>query len=363
MRLTFGGDFAWPSTTCIDTSSLKAALTDEQLVLNLEGALLSGDACDRGVANQFKFNLFSCEEALTELKRMNVVAVGLANNHISDYLGGCRDTAVLLDANGIPYFGLGNRRYVDMSLDTGPLRLVAFASPLTEIGSDEAGMTACSFDPRQLLSDIRTWRRADPQRTIVVFAHWGYELSEYPLPADREWAIDAIAAGASYVIGHHPHVVQGIEKVEGGVIAYSLGNFVLPQTNYRERQLSYQDSRVNAQIALTIEEDPIVRWFSYSPERQSVDFECMEHLSSSARIQALTPFSGMSSERYRDWYRHGIATREIRRKRGEPVVWSYRGSGHYYSAAVNKFLAAKRLLRKLLIASGLHRPYNWKSPA
>jgi len=61
---------------------------------------------------------------------------------------------------------------------------------------------------------------------VVVILHWGTELAEAPDHAQRAFARALIDAGVDAVIGHHPHVLQGIEKYRNGVIVYSLGNFV-----------------------------------------------------------------------------------------------------------------------------------------
>ena len=60
---------------------------------------------------------------------------------------------------------------------------------------------------------------------MVVSFHWGAGGSGLPKPYQVTAARQAIDAGASVVIGHHPHVLQGIERYKDGVILYSLGNF------------------------------------------------------------------------------------------------------------------------------------------
>lgn len=55
--------------------------------------------------------------------------------------------------------------------------------------------------------------------------HWGEEKAEYPNDVQVELAHAAIDAGADLVLGHHPHVLQGIEQYKGKNIVYSLGNF------------------------------------------------------------------------------------------------------------------------------------------
>jgi poly-gamma-glutamate synthesis protein (capsule biosynthesis protein) len=60
---------------------------------------------------------------------------------------------------------------------------------------------------------------------VVVSFHWGAERTEFPKQYQIETARRAIDAGADAIIGHHPHVLQGIEFYRGKPILYSLGNF------------------------------------------------------------------------------------------------------------------------------------------
>jgi poly-gamma-glutamate synthesis protein (capsule biosynthesis protein) len=60
---------------------------------------------------------------------------------------------------------------------------------------------------------------------VVVSFHWGTEKASTPRSYQVAAARRAIDAGADVVIGHHPHVLQGIERYKNGVIFYSIGNF------------------------------------------------------------------------------------------------------------------------------------------
>ncbi|HBR81070.1 MAG: hypothetical protein UX09_C0007G0008 [Candidatus Uhrbacteria bacterium GW2011_GWE2_45_35] len=71
--------------------------------------------------------------------------------------------------------------------------------------------------------------------TIVSF-HWGAEYQHFPNTEQKELAHTAIEAGADIVIGHHPHVLQGIEKYQNGLIFYSLGNFIFDQFGEDENE-------------------------------------------------------------------------------------------------------------------------------
>jgi poly-gamma-glutamate capsule biosynthesis protein CapA/YwtB (metallophosphatase superfamily) len=71
----------------------------------------------------------------------------------------------------------------------------------------------------------------------VVLAQWGVEYETAPTPDQMRWAGEMIAAGATLVVGNHPHVVQAVETYPGRqVVAYALGNFVFDQQPWRARQ-------------------------------------------------------------------------------------------------------------------------------
>ncbi|TCO79438.1 poly-gamma-glutamate synthesis protein (capsule biosynthesis protein) [Marinisporobacter balticus] len=61
---------------------------------------------------------------------------------------------------------------------------------------------------------------------LVVSFHWGKEYEVFPSDHQKEMAHKAIDCGADLVIGHHPHVLQGVEKYKDKLIFYSLGNFI-----------------------------------------------------------------------------------------------------------------------------------------
>ena len=64
-----------------------------------------------------------------------------------------------------------------------------------------------------------------PNNIVIVSYHWGEESKTIPNKIQRELGRATIDAGADLVLGHHPLVLQGIEKYKGKNIVYSLGNF------------------------------------------------------------------------------------------------------------------------------------------
>ncbi|MFC3068880.1 CapA family protein [Phenylobacterium soli] len=105
-------------------------------------------------------------------------------------------------------------------------------------GSSPAPLTFCHrADLAALRDDVRAARtRADH---VIVSVHWGIhfvaaQIADY----QREAAYAAIDAGADAVIGHHPHVLKGVELHRGRPIFYSLGNFAIDQPQAFEAELT-----------------------------------------------------------------------------------------------------------------------------
>ena len=66
---------------------------------------------------------------------------------------------------------------------------------------------------------------------LIIQIHWGEEYEDAPSYVQVAAAHAMIEGGADLVIGHHPHVLQGVELHESGLIAYSLGNYLFENTN------------------------------------------------------------------------------------------------------------------------------------
>jgi hypothetical protein len=86
---------------------------------------------------------------------------------------------------------------------------------------------------------IQTLRAAFPDVVILASVHAGEELQPYPTPYVRRWFRELAMAGADVVVGHHPHLRQGSEKVGESWIFYSLGNFLMGARSYAGIDLRY----------------------------------------------------------------------------------------------------------------------------
>lgn len=161
-----------------------------------------------------------------------VDVVCLANNHMFDHLdAGFRNTRQLLDELGIPWFGAGET----LEEATQPAIVKAADASLAFIGAVDHrsgparfatpdGYGVAPLDVSRLMNQIGELR-ADGHR-VIVSVHWGEERFLIPSPQQIEAAHRLAEAGAVAIIGHHPHVVQGLETRAGVPVIYSLGNFV-----------------------------------------------------------------------------------------------------------------------------------------
>ena len=166
------------------------------------------------------------------IKRAGISLVNLANNHIFDYgPEGLFDTISYLDSAGIRHVGAGmDRRHarapVIIESPAGRLGFLGYygggEAPVATV--NEPGVAP--RDVAVIASDIRALRERDSVRYVVVSLHWGTEKADEPEISLQRFAHIVVDAGADAVIGHHPHVLQGIERYRGAVIVYSLGNFL-----------------------------------------------------------------------------------------------------------------------------------------
>jgi hypothetical protein len=160
-------------------------------------------------------------------------AVSLANNHSFDFgVEGFLDSLRILKANNIPYFGGGR----DLLEAREPLVLPCKGRKLGLLGYNEfravnyaaTAQTAgnAPLVEADALADIRRARETLGCDIVIPFLHWGEELEPTPRPDQTQLAQRMIEAGATAVLGTHPHVTQTIDYHRGAPIVYSLGNFV-----------------------------------------------------------------------------------------------------------------------------------------
>jgi gamma-polyglutamate biosynthesis protein CapA len=201
---------------------------------------------NRGTPQYAKYEtIHSPPEMIKGFLHAGFKVVSLANNHSMDYGSEALiDTIETLDASGILHAGAG--RNVEEArkpafFDAGGMRF-AFVSFATEafmgyganahkpgialIRQDALyGPSCVNPDDVEALAEGVKGAKKEADFVIAAF-HWGLSQSRVLIQSQVVLGRTAVKSGAGLVIGHHPHVLQGVEVYRGSLILYSLGNFV-----------------------------------------------------------------------------------------------------------------------------------------
>ena len=181
--------------------------SDDLTIANFEGTLTTLDT------REDKLFAFKADPEYTQiLSGSSVEAVNMANNHSHDYGDqSYTDTLSALDAAGIVHFGYD---------ETAVMEVKGVKVGLVGIYELNDHMERA----QQLKDNIAKVKNEGAQLVIAVF-HWGNEKETVHDENKRQLEHMAIDESADLVVGHHPHVLQGIEVYNGKNIVYSLGNF------------------------------------------------------------------------------------------------------------------------------------------
>lgn len=202
---------------------------------NLEGPL----TCRPPAGPPWRFTLHGDPKYALVLRDAGLNVVSLANNHIMDYgWEAVEETQQLLSAAGIRSVGAGR----DLKMAREPVRMsvrgvrVAFLAycdvpSVLPIYADSNRPGVAPAQPSYILEDIKAAKQES--NLVLVCMHWGQEHVHFPAPKYRRLAKEMVAAGASLIVGHHPHVLQGVERIAQGAVAYSLGNFTFSEEDWR----------------------------------------------------------------------------------------------------------------------------------
>lgn len=180
---------------------------DDMTLVNFEGVLTTSDE-----RVEKAYNMKGEPEYVKILTAGSVEAASLGNNHRMDYgEQGEADTVAALESEGIVYAYDSVVGYYETEDIT-----VGFVS----VNENYDGEAVEVF-----LKDGIKRLKEEQVNLIIACCHWGDELDKYPTDYQKELGKKCINWGADLVIGHHPHVLQGVEEYRGKYIVYSLGNF------------------------------------------------------------------------------------------------------------------------------------------
>jgi AmmeMemoRadiSam system protein B len=206
---------------------------------NLEGPVLENPLEFTG--DELKFSFHS--NVLEGVNWSQINLLSLANNHTLD-MGkeGLKETKDWLKEYQIHFIGNPLPGYQD-------IKNTSFATVRSIFLAFNRILPFVNYQ-KEMIEEIKKVKLHNPEKYIIVSMHWGNEYELTSSPAQRELAHQIMAAGADLIVGHHPHVVQEIELIQGKPVFYSLGNFIFDHQGLPE-------TREGFLVGLTVEPDRI----------------------------------------------------------------------------------------------------------
>lgn len=158
--------------------------------------------------------------------KLNVLSV--ANNHVMQHGVKAFDEMVAaLKRAGIQPVGLATARGESnvVEITKGDHRVAVIAHSLRPeryVGPSDCRYSRANLDGiKAQVQELRSEFAA-----VVLCLHWGEEYLSRPSPAQFRIARELVGAGVTLIAGHHPHVIQGMERINESAVFYSLGNFI-----------------------------------------------------------------------------------------------------------------------------------------
>jgi len=201
----------------------------DYVIANLEGPI-----SDKGTKVGSKYSFRMKPDSAEALSRANIKIVNLANNHIFDYSKvAFEETLENLGKNNINYFGISYEPLIIEKEETkiGFLGFSDFLKHL-EVKENKIGISVVNENLSEIIKKAK--EKVD---ILIVSFHWGEEYKKIANERQVKLAKLAIDSGADLIIGHHPHVIQNIEKYKDKFIFYSLGNFIFDQNFSKETMI------------------------------------------------------------------------------------------------------------------------------
>ena len=214
---------------CISPELLEIMTGTDLFYLNHEYCI-----SDRGAPLAGKYYTFRANpKRMALLKEMGTDLVALANNHVFDYgEEALLDTTARLQEAGIPYVGGG----VNIEEAKRPVFFIINGLKIGFVGASNA--EKLRYTPQATENSAGILRAYDATEYndviqkaskecdyLIAYIHWGTEDSNYLNALQQKMGREFLNSGADIVVGGHPHVLQGMEYVNGKPIIYSLGDF------------------------------------------------------------------------------------------------------------------------------------------
>lgn len=217
-----------------------------------------------------------------------LTVANVANNHILEQgRPAAEETALNLKLAGLDVIGAGadgrfgrGLAFVRKKIKGTVFYLCGFCLRHEQYAYDGGA------DLPHVLSAVAKLKAVQPDAMIVLSVHWGSEYIDYPSLEQRRIAEQLARAGAQLIIGHHPHVVQGVDQVNNTLVAYSLGNFIFDGFSAATGWSMILSISIRDQVIESVETVPIERGNDFRPAL-AAGIRRSEYLAEIARRSAL----------------------------------------------------------------------------
>lgn len=194
---------------------------------NLEGVLATWGISDPKKTYNF---MSPPQKSAAALKYAGFDIFSIANNHILDYgVAGMYQTMRALEKEDMRHVGGGTtvkeaRTPRIMEVDGHKVAFLAYSLTYpTQFWVTDEHPGVAYGNQKHVVEDIKSAKKISD--LVLVSMHWGRESTTELRDYQKSIGRAAIDAGASVVMGHHPHILQAVEHYKDGIIMYSLGNF------------------------------------------------------------------------------------------------------------------------------------------
>lgn len=260
VKIIFLGDVSFSGRNATDSSFIDDSLkelfkTADAVICNFESTL----------SHNKEPGLFQSHESCARLlKEAGVTHAIVANNHTYDYGYEVFETTVsILEKAGIEPLGLkrnqGTRQDI-VSLKIKGVNIGLFASGWTKVlQEEETAYEYVEYNQEEIGKIILS--KSSEYDHLLLICHKGKMFVEYPSPSDKKAYHHYLNLGASAVIGHHPHVIQGLYSHQNKLVAYSLGNFYFDSTEGNVRSwFSREKQDIGLVLAISLNKERLIEF-------------------------------------------------------------------------------------------------------
>lgn len=321
--MIFLGDTVFP--TCYKDSIINIGdkeYLQERKIANFESLINLGDNLTkketRGIA------LYSSNDIIEFLGKLNIVAGSLANNHITDFNFSIGLQKAFYRKNCISTFGAGEN-ITDASTpyfyEEDQIKYLVVSFGWKVIGCKRAGATSQGvnpLEPKNIFSQVYFLTKSYPDHKIILIFHWNYEFELYPQPAHRKLAFDLIDEGVEAIFGHHSHIVQGYEIYKNKPIFYGLGNFFLPEKYFFGKDKWPNSSKLGISVKYVPDLKNIKVFWTQQNTDGTLSLLNIDTLYNSRRLKELSPFQSQSHPEYSKWFKANRIKKSLL-----PVYYNY----------------------------------------